>query len=85
MSRFNYLNHDEHAQTIDIGAGLRWNDVFGYLNPKGYTVVGGRVNDVGVAGFILGGGTLLILSSTTCFGLMRWHFQDFHGLRMKED
>ncbi|THU84490.1 FAD-binding domain-containing protein [Dendrothele bispora CBS 962.96] len=56
MSQFNKLQHNEEEGTIDIGAGLRWDDVYGLLNPKGYTVVGGRVNGVGVAGFILGGG-----------------------------
>ena len=56
MSRFNSLQHNEEEGTIEVGAGLRWNDVYALLNPKGYSVVGGRVNDVGVGGFILGGG-----------------------------
>ncbi|KAK7449166.1 hypothetical protein VKT23_013316 [Stygiomarasmius scandens] len=56
MSQFNEVRHNEKEETVDIGAGLRWEDVYGLLNPKGYTVVGGRVNGVGVAGFILGGG-----------------------------
>lgn len=58
MSRFNSLEYNEQERTIEIGAGLRWNDVYAFLNPKGYSVVGGRVNDVGVAGFILGGGNI---------------------------
>jgi len=62
MSQFNEVRHNEKEETVDIGAGLRWEDVYGLLNPKGYTVVGGRVNGVGVAGFILGGGTIRCLS-----------------------
>jgi len=62
MSKFNLLRHNEQAGTIDIGAGLRWDSVYELLNPKGFTVVGGRVRGVGVAGFILGGGTIYSLS-----------------------
>lgn len=67
MSRFTHIQHNEEAQTIDLGAGLRWDDVFGHLNPKGYTVAGGRVSGVGIAGFILGGGSFapISLHSTT--------------------
>jgi len=56
MSAFSTLEWDQTAETIDIGAGLRWDHVYDLLNPQGYTVVGGRVRGVGVAGFILGGG-----------------------------
>ncbi len=56
MSNFTTLNWNREQETIDIGAGLRWDHVYDYLNPQGYTVVGGRVRGVGVAGFILGGG-----------------------------
>jgi len=61
MSGFSSLHWNEKDETIDIGAGLRWDDVYDLLNPTGHTVVGGRVRGVGVAGFILGGG----LSFTT--------------------
>ena len=64
MSNFNHLQHNEDTATVDIGAGLRWDNVYDLLNPKGYTVVGGRVRGVGVAGFILGGGTFLVVVQT---------------------
>ena len=64
MSNFNRLQHNEDTATVDIGAGLRWDNVYDLLNPKGYTVVGGRVRGVGVAGFILGGGAFLFLSAS---------------------
>jgi hypothetical protein len=46
----------EDSETVEIGAGLTWTDVYAYLAPKGINVVGGRVNGVGVAGYTLGGG-----------------------------
>jgi len=33
-----------------------WPEVYSYLVPKGLTVVGGRIENVGVSGFTLGGG-----------------------------
>ncbi|CAL1714340.1 unnamed protein product [Somion occarium] len=42
--------------TVDVGAGLVWDDVYATLEPQGVNVVGGRVTGVGVAGFTLGGG-----------------------------
>jgi FAD/FMN-containing dehydrogenase len=36
--------------------GARWGSVYGTLEPFGYTVAGGRAHDVGVGGFIMGGG-----------------------------
>jgi len=55
MTRFNdiVLRKDK---TVEIGAGLTWTDVYTYLVPKGFNVVGGRLNGVGVAGLTLGGG-----------------------------
>jgi hypothetical protein len=56
MSRFRDIVLNEEEGTVEIGAGLTWTDVFSYLVPKGLNVVGGRMNGVGVGGFILGGG-----------------------------
>ncbi|KAL8724989.1 MAG: hypothetical protein Q9166_007638 [cf. Caloplaca sp. 2 TL-2023] len=39
-----------------VGAGNRWLDVYSKLDPKGLSVVGGRVSDIGVGGLTLGGG-----------------------------
>jgi len=41
---------------VTVGMGLKWNEVYEYLNPRNVTVAGGRVTGVGVGGFTLGGG-----------------------------
>ena len=44
------------GKTIDVGAGCKWLDVYTALQPLGRAAVGGRLSDVGVMGFMLGGG-----------------------------
>jgi FAD/FMN-containing dehydrogenase len=56
MTRFNEIVIRKDNKTVEIGAGLTWTDVYTYLIPKGFNVVGGRLNGVGVAGLTLGGG-----------------------------
>ncbi|KAI0794890.1 FAD dependent oxidoreductase [Abortiporus biennis] len=56
MSRFSAVNYHPENQTVDVGPGLTWDDVYATLQPQGVNVVGGRVSGVGVAGFSLGGG-----------------------------
>jgi hypothetical protein len=56
MARFNDIVIHEDSETVEIGAGLTWTDVYKYLVPKGINVVGGRIDGVGVAGYTLGGG-----------------------------
>lgn len=56
MSRFTQVTYHKDNQTVDLGAGQRWLAVYEALSPYNVTVVGGRVNSVGVAGLILGGG-----------------------------
>lgn len=56
MYRFSTRNYNAASQTVEIGSGLIWDDVYAYLEPYNVNVVGGRVTGVGVAGFILGGG-----------------------------
>lgn len=56
MSRFSNVNYDANAGTADVGAGLAWQDVYAALEPYNVNIPGGRVGDVGVAGFTLGGG-----------------------------
>lgn len=62
MYRFSEINYNASSQTVDVGAGLIWDDVYAALEPLGVNVVGGRVTGIGVAGFTLGGGTLSISS-----------------------
>jgi FAD/FMN-containing dehydrogenase len=61
MARFKDIVLNEEEGTVEIGAGLTWTEVYAYLVPKCLTVVGGRINDVGVSGFTLGGGRHTLL------------------------
>ena len=56
MSRFNKVVYHSNDQTVDVGAGLVWDDVYEALKPFNVSVIGGRLSGVGVAGLTLGGG-----------------------------
>ena len=56
MNRFNQITYHKNNQTVDLGAGQRWHAVYETLSQYNVTVVGGRVNSVGIAGLMLGGG-----------------------------
>ncbi|KAK1676969.1 hypothetical protein BDP55DRAFT_631048 [Colletotrichum godetiae] len=46
----------EGNETVSVGGGNRWGDVYRFLEPKGLMTAGGRENTVGVSGVLLGGG-----------------------------
>ncbi|KAG7093432.1 hypothetical protein E1B28_007111 [Marasmius oreades] len=50
------ISLSEDKKTVSFGAGYRWRDVYRELAVYNLTTVGGRVGDVGVGGFLLGGG-----------------------------
>ncbi|KAI0753246.1 FAD binding domain-containing protein [Daedaleopsis nitida] len=52
----NEVIYDEATMTVRVGPGNRWEDVHKVLDGTGVTVVGGRIGNVGVGGYILGGG-----------------------------
>jgi hypothetical protein len=56
MTRFNEIVIRKDNQSVEIGAELTWTNVYTYLVPKGFNVVGGRLNGIGVAGLTVGGG-----------------------------
>ncbi|KAF2131847.1 FAD binding domain-containing protein [Dothidotthia symphoricarpi CBS 119687] len=56
MENFNQVKVSSNKQTVDIGPGLRWVDVYTAVEKDGLSVVGGRMAPVGVPGLILGGG-----------------------------
>ena len=58
MTRFNDIKVDTAAATVEVGAGVMWDQVYAVLGPYGVNVVGGRVPGIGVAGLTLGGGEL---------------------------
>ncbi|KAI1387334.1 6-hydroxy-D-nicotine oxidase [Hypoxylon trugodes] len=41
---------------LRVGAGCIWGDVYDFLDKKGLSAIGGRQRDVGVSGYLLGGG-----------------------------
>lgn len=47
--------YDQTTNTVRVGSGSRWDDVSAALEGTGVTVVGGRIGNVGVGGYILGG------------------------------
>ncbi|KAI3316473.1 oxidase/Diels-Alderase [Xylariaceae sp. AK1471] len=55
MSEMTDLDYDENTQIQRSGMGNRWGDVYSYLRDKDRIVVGGRLNDVGLA-LATGGG-----------------------------
>ena len=65
MTRFNEINVDTAAATVEVGAGLTWDKVYAELESYGVNVVGGRIPGVGVAGLTLGGGKWLPSSEVT--------------------
>ncbi|TFY66031.1 hypothetical protein EVG20_g5068 [Dentipellis fragilis] len=56
MTRFSEVTYHESSQTVDVGPGLIWDEVYSALAPQNVSVVGGRIEGVGLAGFTLGGG-----------------------------
>ncbi|RYP77476.1 hypothetical protein DL769_003386 [Monosporascus sp. CRB-8-3] len=56
MSSFTQIEYDAEKDQVVVGTGLRWQNVYEYLDQYEVTVVGGRVLDVGVGGLILGSG-----------------------------
>ena len=56
MRRFRKIVYHPNKQTVDVGSGLLWDDVYKTLEPYNRSVMGGRVKGVGVAGLTLGGG-----------------------------
>ena len=57
MSRFSDIQYSPELQTVTVGAGLIWDEVYAALEPHKVNVLGGRIPGIGVAGFTLGGGT----------------------------
>ena len=56
VSALNHIKLSEYKQTVSIGPGATWDQVYSTLEPHKLTVVGGRVAGVGVGGLIAGGG-----------------------------
>lgn len=55
-TNLNTLSISDDKETMSVGPGPRWGDVFNYLEFTNRTVVGGRLAPVGIPGLLLGGG-----------------------------
>ena len=62
MSRFNETKVNYKDGTVEVGAGLTWDQVYTALNSTGVNVIGGRIPGIGVAGLTLGGGKCRLLA-----------------------
>lgn len=57
MVRFNKVVYNSSDETVDVGAGCLWDEVYNELTPRKRNAVGGAARQgVGVAGWTLGGG-----------------------------
>jgi FAD/FMN-containing dehydrogenase len=56
LSKFNQVTVASNRQTVDIGPGNRWRNVYSQLDAKNLATSGGRVATVGVGGLTTGGG-----------------------------
>ncbi|KAH8996310.1 FAD-binding domain-containing protein [Lactarius akahatsu] len=56
LARFNRTKVNYKDRTVEVGAGLTWDQVYTALNSTKVNVVGGRIPGIGVAGLTLGGG-----------------------------
>ncbi|KAI0426295.1 FAD-binding domain-containing protein [Xylaria sp. FL1042] len=60
MGRINTTLVSEDQRTARVGGGSTSRQVFGALEPYGLAYLGGRVGQVGMGGFTLGGGTSVL-------------------------
>lgn len=65
LSRLNSTTVNVNDQTVDIGPGLTWDQVYEILGPTGVNVIGGRTPTVGISGSTLGGGGHLSWSDSS--------------------
>ena len=56
LQHLNWVIFDKDTNTVDIGPGARWKEVYAELEKHGRLVAGGRNGKVGVGGLLLGGG-----------------------------
>ncbi|KAI1409393.1 hypothetical protein F5Y13DRAFT_203571 [Hypoxylon sp. FL1857] len=65
LGLLNSTQYDDTDQTAHIEPGAKWKDVYAELEKHGRTVAGAREAEVGVGGFLLGGGSSFYAA---CYG-----------------
>ncbi|KAF8754790.1 fad binding protein [Rhizoctonia solani] len=63
LSGLTAIQVSQDKQSVVIGAGNRWGDVYAKIGEYDVTVTGGRISPVGVSGFLLGGGLSYLMHS----------------------
>jgi FAD/FMN-containing dehydrogenase len=56
LSKLNHTIYHPETETVSLGPGGRWVNVYEALQPDNVMVSGGRFSSVGVGGFLTGGG-----------------------------
>jgi FAD/FMN-containing dehydrogenase len=56
LAKLNEMSLTANGTLATIGPGNRWGKVYESLSSHGKMAVGGRANDIGVGGLLLGGG-----------------------------
>lgn len=57
LQYLNNTSYNANTNIASIGPGAKWEDVYASLHEYGVVATGGRDGDVGVGGFLLGGGS----------------------------
>ncbi|KAF9024792.1 hypothetical protein BDP27DRAFT_1410908 [Rhodocollybia butyracea] len=60
LGRLNEITVEEEKSLVRLGPGSNWGSVYAAMEPYNLTTVGGRMPEVGVGGFFLGGGISLL-------------------------
>ncbi|KAF5336267.1 hypothetical protein D9758_016053 [Tetrapyrgos nigripes] len=60
LSQLNVIDVDEKKGLVRLGPGSKWSSVYAAMEQYNLTTVGGRMPEVGVGGFFLGGGISLL-------------------------
>ena len=81
LARLNSTKVNINDETVEIGAGLTWDQVYQTLGPSGVNVIGGRTPTVGISGSTLGGGGCHAWSD----GSDLKSLQDIHTSRVNMD
>ncbi|KAK6530785.1 hypothetical protein TWF281_007621 [Arthrobotrys megalospora] len=63
LTKLNKIAYDAASGVVELGPGSRWTGVYNALDPLNVTVLGARNSDVGVGGFLLGGGISFLSNS----------------------
>jgi FAD/FMN-containing dehydrogenase len=58
-----WTRNKPEVETVDVGPGGRWRDVYTELRPHKRVVASGREGDVGATGLLLGGGSTFFTAS----------------------